>query len=190
MDDHRVGFDDLRVRFVFVPDGTPVPWDWMADWTDIVRVPATLVLHYAPEEEENEDLARSDDSAGPRESKGRPEARAEIRDNVRETASVEPLPDGLLPHPPEYRSYAPRRTAAAARPRPADGSFEVAAGGDLRCEGFEAGCSQGGSYGTSAMFEISGSKLCHDCAVKMLGIQDEPAAEKTKVLRPYLMNGR
>jgi hypothetical protein len=60
----------------------------------------------------------------------------------------------------------------------------VASGG-LRCEGFPSGCQSGGSYGTSAMYHIDGKNFCNDCAVKYFSLQDEPAAEKIRILNPF-----
>jgi RHS repeat-associated protein len=68
--------------------------------------------------------------------------------------------------------------------------IQLAAAGDLQCQGFSSGCQNGGSSGTTAMYGISGRNLCPDCAVKMLGIEDEPAAEKVIILRPFLLPGR
>jgi hypothetical protein len=47
-------------------------------------------------------------------------------------------------------------------------------------------CSQGGSFGMTGMYFISGRTLCRDCAVKFLGIQGLPAAEQTAILRNFL----
>ena len=65
--------------------------------------------------------------------------------------------------------------------------IQIAASGYFQCEGFGAGCQSGGSYGTTAMYSISGRKLCMDCAVKMLGIQNEPASERVLTLTPFLL---
>jgi hypothetical protein len=66
-------------------------------------------------------------------------------------------------------------------------NVQLAAGGDLRCEGFAGGCQSGGSYGATAMYSVSGHALCMDCAVKVLGIQNEPSKEKVLTLSPYLL---
>ena len=66
--------------------------------------------------------------------------------------------------------------------------IQLAAAGDLRCEGFAGGCQSGGSYGTTAMFSIYGRNLCMDCAVKILSIQNEPAKEKMRILSPYYLD--
>jgi hypothetical protein len=60
----------------------------------------------------------------------------------------------------------------------------------LRCEGFSAGCQSGGSYGANAMYRIDGRNLCTDCAVKMLGVQNESAGEKILTLTPFSLERR
>jgi len=67
-------------------------------------------------------------------------------------------------------------------------NVQVAAAGGPRCEGFSAGCQSGGSYGTTAMYNISGRALCWDCAVKILNIQNEPAGEKVRILSPFYLD--
>ena len=57
----------------------------------------------------------------------------------------------------------------------------------FRCDGISGGCQSGGTYGTTGMYGIQGRVLCIDCAVKMLGIQDEPSGEKTKTLDRYII---
>jgi hypothetical protein len=64
-------------------------------------------------------------------------------------------------------------------------SIQVAGAGDLRCEGFSAGCQSGGSYGTSAMYRIRGLNLCRNCAVKILGIENAPSNEQVDTLDPF-----
>ena len=64
---------------------------------------------------------------------------------------------------------------------------DLAAAGDLRCQGV---CRNGGSYGTTAMYGVRNQNLCANCAVKRLGIEDEPETEKIRVLRPFLLPGR
>lgn len=63
------------------------------------------------------------------------------------------------------------------------GEIEIAARGDLPCQG----CSSGGSYGTTGMFSIEGKILCHECAVKAAGVESEPASVKAETLRPYIL---
>jgi len=64
---------------------------------------------------------------------------------------------------------------------------QFAAAGDFRCEGFSGGCQTGGSYGTSAMYNVFGRNLCMDCAVKLLGIQNDPSSVKVLKLSPHLI---
>ena len=47
--------------------------------------------------------------------------------------------------------------------------IQIAAAGDLKCQGFSGGCQSGGSYGATAMYGVSGRVLCTDCTVKILG---------------------
>lgn len=67
---------------------------------------------------------------------------------------------------------------------------QVAGAGNLRCDGFSAGCQSGGSYGTSATYHISGRNLCTDCAVKFLGIQNESPRDKVLTLSPFTIYGK
>jgi hypothetical protein len=62
--------------------------------------------------------------------------------------------------------------------------FEIAARGDLPCQG----CASGGSYGTTGMFRIEGKILCWDCAVKAAGVQNEPGPIKIETLQHYLLD--
>jgi hypothetical protein len=41
--DTQVGFDDLRIPFIFVPRGAPMPREWMAAHPGWVKIPATFV---------------------------------------------------------------------------------------------------------------------------------------------------
>ncbi len=61
---------------------------------------------------------------------------------------------------------------------------------NLRCDGFSGGCQSGGSYGTSAMYQIRGKNLCRDCAVKILGIGNDTSREQTRVLSPFQIQGK
>jgi hypothetical protein len=53
------------------------------------------------------------------------------------------------------------------------------------CDGFAGGCESGGTFGTSGMFNISGKRLCWDCAVKWLGIEEWPRREQLDTLKKY-----
>ncbi|MBV8652251.1 MAG: hypothetical protein JO255_12345 [Alphaproteobacteria bacterium] len=69
-----------------------------------------------------------------------------------------------------------------------DRGVQLAGAGDP-CEGLgrAGGCQSGGSWGSSAMYFHEGRALCFDCAVKSLGIQEEPGAEKVRLLNPFLL---
>jgi len=74
--------------------------------------------------------------------------------------------------------------------RPTSGNAQTAAVGDLRCDGFSAGCQMGGSRGTTATHRVSGRNLCTSCAIKMLGFEELPSVERVKSLAPYILRGR
>jgi hypothetical protein len=81
--------------------------------------------------------------------------------------------------------------AAANESRVSDPSnIQVAADRGLPCDGFSGGCQSGGSYGTNAMYRIRGRNLCRNCAVKMLGIEDEPSNEQILTLDPFSIQGK
>ena len=67
---------------------------------------------------------------------------------------------------------------------------DLAAVGDLPCDGIFDGCQLGGSYGTTAGYRISGRNLCTHCAVKMLEVEGKPGAEQIRTLRPFSLPGR
>jgi hypothetical protein len=69
---------------------------------------------------------------------------------------------------------------------------QIAAAGDLRCEGMRGGggCSRGGSYGSTAMYEVEGRKICGPCAVRAIGATTLPHSEQMEMLRPFLLQGR
>lgn len=64
---------------------------------------------------------------------------------------------------------------------------QIAAAGGLRCDGFPSGCQNGGSYGTSGMYNIDGRILCIDCAIKFFCLQDEPQSERNRMLDRFLI---
>ncbi len=68
----------------------------------------------------------------------------------------------------------------------AEGSFEVAARGDIPCQG--GYCESGGTYGTAAMYHILGRNVCRDCAVKIMGLENLPGGQQTKELEDYLID--
>jgi len=74
--------------------------------------------------------------------------------------------------------------------KPDPSNIQVAAARGLPCDGFSGGCQSGGSYGTNAMYRIRGRNLCRNCAVKMLGIEDEPSNEQILTLDPFSIQGK
>jgi hypothetical protein len=65
--------------------------------------------------------------------------------------------------------------------------IDVAAAGDLKCEGGD--CGQGGSWGTTGMYEVAGKILCENCAAKAKRAEDLPSDERVRILRPHLLGG-
>jgi hypothetical protein len=55
----------------------------------------------------------------------------------------------------------------------------------LECQGFPAGCQNGGNFGDNANYYAGRRDLCRDCAIRYLGLQDEPAIIKIETLRRY-----
>jgi hypothetical protein len=70
------------------------------------------------------------------------------------------------------------------------GNIELAAAGDLKCQGHAGGCQTGGSWGTTGMYSIGGRTLCPNCAIRMLGGENETADEKLKMLSPFTIEGQ
>lgn len=68
-----------------------------------------------------------------------------------------------------------------------DAKIELAAAGDLRCQGV---CNQGGSWGKTGMYSIRGRNLCSECAVKEIGAENLPADEQVRILRPFILMPR
>jgi hypothetical protein len=52
-----------------------------------------------------------------------------------------------------------------------------------RCQGFA--CQNGGSFGTSGMFNVGNMKLCWDCTIKYLGIQNLSRDEQLKTIGDF-----
>ena len=61
---------------------------------------------------------------------------------------------------------------------------------NLPCDGFVGGCQSGGTYGTNAMYRIGRKNLCRECAVNVLGIENEPSDEKVLTLSPFSIQGK
>ncbi len=70
------------------------------------------------------------------------------------------------------------------------GSFQPAAWGDRRCDGYAAGCGSGGTYGTTAMYIVQGRHVCRECAVKMLGLENESPAERLREMNEHLWEAK
>jgi hypothetical protein len=66
--------------------------------------------------------------------------------------------------------------------------IELVASGDLKCEGFGGGCQNGGSFGMSGAYRVTGHILCASCAEKALGFTDLPGGERAEALRPYSLS--
>lgn len=71
-------------------------------------------------------------------------------------------------------------------------STQIAAAGDLRCEGIRGGggCSRGGGYGSTAMYGVEGQKLCAQCAVRAIGAAGLSHGEQMEMLRSFLLPGK
>lgn len=54
-----------------------------------------------------------------------------------------------------------------------------------RCDGFAAGCQNGGTLGSTGFILIDGKRLCWDCAIKFLGLQDLPRKDQLIILRNF-----
>lgn len=53
----------------------------------------------------------------------------------------------------------------------------------VRCRGFA--CQNGGWYEHSGMYYIDDKVLCPNCAIKYLGIQEEPTEQRLKTLKYF-----
>jgi hypothetical protein len=69
----------------------------------------------------------------------------------------------------------------------AEPNIDIAAAGDLKCLGI---CASGGDYGTTAAYRVGNTPLCRKCAVKRLGVEDEPGGEQNKTLKNFEIPGR
>lgn len=58
---------------------------------------------------------------------------------------------------------------------------EPVAAGDLMC----TSCKGGRPSGMTGAYRVEGDILCHKCAVKRLGIENEPSSEIPGILRPF-----
>jgi hypothetical protein len=55
----------------------------------------------------------------------------------------------------------------------------------FECQGYPAGCQNGGSFGDNANYYAGGRDLCRNCAIRYLGIQDEPPIIQMQTLRGF-----
>jgi hypothetical protein len=79
---------------------------------------------------------------------------------------LDPTPDGEVDEAPETL-VAARRTGAV-------------------CDGFSAGCQNGGSFGTSAILHLeAGRRLCWDCAIKWFGLENDTPDQQLKTLMDF-----
>jgi hypothetical protein len=69
----------------------------------------------------------------------------------------------------------------------AEPNIDIAAAGDLKCLGI---CANGGDYGTTAAYRVGNTPLCRKCAVKRLGIEDEPGGEQNRTLKSFEIQGQ
>lgn len=58
--------------------------------------------------------------------------------------------------------------------------------GDRKCQAY---CSAGGDSGTTGAYVIDGRIHCFKCAIKKLGVENEPPAEQIETLRPRELKG-
>jgi hypothetical protein len=63
---------------------------------------------------------------------------------------------------------------------------EPVAAGDLKC----VGCKGGRPSGMTGAYKVEGDILCHKCAVKRLGAENEPSSEIPGILRPFSLQPR
>lgn len=63
---------------------------------------------------------------------------------------------------------------------------------DPRCDGFSAGCQNGGTFGSSGILRLQGTglNLCWDCAVKFLGVENLPHGEQLEQLKIWVKDLR
>lgn len=56
---------------------------------------------------------------------------------------------------------------------------------ETRCDGFSSGCQNGGSFGASGMIDIDGRRLCWDCTIKWLGIQQHSRDKQLELIKYF-----
>lgn len=71
---------------------------------------------------------------------------------------------------------------------PRSSRVQLAAAGDLRCDGFGGGCQLGGNYGATATHSVSNRNLCRECASRFMGLGSMAPAERLLTLDLYLID--
>lgn len=54
-----------------------------------------------------------------------------------------------------------------------------------RCDGFSAGCQNGGTFGSSGSVRIGDRRMCWDCAIRYLGIEELPRDTQLKTIKNF-----
>lgn len=54
-----------------------------------------------------------------------------------------------------------------------------------RCDGFSAGCQNGGTFGSSGSVKIGNKRMCRDCALRYLGIEELPRDDQLKTIKDF-----
>ncbi len=107
---------------------------------------------------------------------------AAIRMDIRNSLYGFEAVEGRAPNGGDMDAIIAKSVAQVA---PDNGNIVPAAAGDLKCVG--GACKSGGSWGATGMYQVEGKTLCRSCAIKQLGIGNEPAQELMKTLKDYLL---
>jgi hypothetical protein len=98
----------------------------------------------------------------------------------------EPVAEFMRPHVrPTRAANAVFLAPAATDPR---SLLELIASGNLKCQGFGGRCQNGGSFGTTGAYKVSGRILCASCAEKAFGFTDLPGPERAEALSPFSLS--
>jgi hypothetical protein len=98
----------------------------------------------------------------------------------------EPVAEFMRPHVrPTGAANAVFLAPAATDPK---SLLELIASGNLKRQGFGGGCQNGGSFGTTGAYRVSGRILCASCAEKALGFTDLPGPERAEALSPFSLS--
>lgn len=100
-------------------------------------------------------------------------------------------PNGLTP-PYDLAAPVGDGSPPAQAPQQAPPDLQPAAAGDLQCEGFSAGCQSGGDWGTTAEYRMGEPprNLCRKCALRYLGLENEPYSQQRGYLQPWSISPR